>query len=310
MTRGSPSVDRVVSILTLLGAAPERSFTLADIVRHTELSKATCHALLASLVETRWLLRHPHGPSYRLGPGLIALGESARSAYPELPFAQDKMRELGTELGLECLASAVVGSEIVILGKSGAPVPLSVTAAIGQRVPLVPPLATVFFAWSDEAAVAAAFGTWIGEPGAGHRVPGALTDSYRRGLTAVRERGYAIGQENPVRERLGRTLVSQLARGQLTAPEGAEIVAALADEDYQLIDLAATERYWLSHVAAPVFDGYGKVSLALTLVGFSSPLDAAEVHRLGQRLRRAADSVTAAVHGAPPLQASFEEAAQ
>ena len=197
MTRGSPSVDRVVSILTLLAAAPERSFTLADIVRHTELSKATCHAVLSSLVETRWLLRHPTGPSYRLGPGLIALGEAARSGYPELPFAQDRMRELGTELGLECLASAVVGSEIVILAKSGAAVPLSVTAGIGQRVPLVPPLATVFFAWSEEAVVAGAFGSWSGEPGAGRRVPSALTDNYRRALAAVRERGYAIGLETP-----------------------------------------------------------------------------------------------------------------
>jgi DNA-binding IclR family transcriptional regulator len=308
MTRGSPSVDRVVSILTLLASAPERSFTLADIVRHTELSKATSHAVLASLVETRWLLRHPHGPSYRLGPGLIAMGEAARRGYPELPYALDVMRELGTEFGLECLASAVVGSDIVILGKSGAPVPLSVTAAIGQRVPLVPPLATVFFSWSDEAAVASAFGTWSGEPGAGRRVPSALTDKYRKALTAVRQRGYAIGLENPVRERLGRTLVSQLARGQLTAPEGAEIVAALAEEDYQLIDLAATERYWLSYVAAPIFDASGRVSLALTLVGFSSPLEADEVHRLGQRLRRAADSVTRAVHGAPPLRSTFEEA--
>jgi DNA-binding IclR family transcriptional regulator len=308
MTRGSPSVDRVVSILTLLAAAPERSFTLADIVRHTELSKATCHAVLASLVESRWLLRHPGGPSYRLGPGLIAMGESARSGYPELPFAQDRMRELGTELGLECLASAVVGSEIVILGKSGAPVPLSVTAAIGQRVPLVPPLATVFFAWSDEAAVAAAFGSWIGEPGAGRRVPSALTDNYRRALTAVRERGYAIGLENPVRERLGRTLVSQLARGQLTAPEGAELVAALADEEYQLIDLADTEQYWLNHIAAPVFDATGRVSLALTLVGFSSLRNADEVHVLGNQLRSAADAVTHAVHGRPPVRATAEEA--
>jgi DNA-binding IclR family transcriptional regulator len=308
VTRGSPSVDRVVSILTLLASAPERSFTLADIVRYTELSKATCHAVLASLVETRWLLRHPAGPSYRLGPGLIAMGESARRGYPELPYAQDVMRELGTELGFECLASAVVGSEIVILGKSGVPVPLSVTAAIGQRVPLVPPLATVFFAWSDEAAVAAAFGRWIEEPAAGRRVPSALTDKYRRALAAVRQRGYAIGLENPVRERLGRTLVSQLARGQLTAPEGAELVAALADEDYQLIDLAATERYWLSHVAAPVFDASGRVSLALTLVGFSTPLEAEEVHRLGQRLRRAADSITEAVYGAPPVGAPLQEA--
>lgn len=297
MTRGSPGVERAATVLTLLSAAPEQSFTLAEIVRRTELSKATCHALLASLVDARWLLRHPAGPSYRLGPGLIALGEAARSGYPELPYAQDRMRELGFELGLECLASTVIGSEIVILGKSGVPAPLAATAAIGQRVPLVPPLATVFFAWSGEAALAAAFGPWLGAR--------PLTDNYRRALAAVRERGFAVGLENPVRERLGRTFAAQLARGQLTAPAVAKLVMALADEDYQLIDVTHSSvtdssRYWLSHLAAPVFDATGRVSLALTLVGFAGPLDASEIHRYGRRLRAAADAVTAAVHGDPP----------
>ena len=80
----------------------------------------------------------PTGPSYRLGPGLIALGEAARQGYPELPYAQDKMRELGTQLGLECMASAVVGSEIVILAKNGVPAPLSATAAMSSFLVIGP----------------------------------------------------------------------------------------------------------------------------------------------------------------------------
>ena len=270
-------------------------------MRQTELSKATCHALLASLVDARLLLRHPAGPSYRLGPGLIALGEAARLGFPELPFAQDEMRALGTELGLECLASAVVDGEIVILAKHGVPMPASVSAAIGQRVPLVPPLATVFFAWSDESTISRAFGT------------GPLTPSYRAGLRAVRERGFAVGLENPARERLGRTYAARLARGQLTGEETSELVRALADEDYQLIDVETNANYWLSHLAAPVFDASGKVSLALTLVGFTAPLQAHAVHGIGRQLRTAADQITLAVHGAPltepadPADSDLEE---
>ena len=293
MTRGNPSVERAASVLALLSADPGRGFTLAEIVRQTELSKATCHALLASLTSARWLLRYPTGPSYRLGPGLIALGEAARQGYPELPYAQEKMRELGTELGLECMASAVVGSEIVILAKSGVPAPLSLTAAIGQRIPLVPPLATVFFAWSQEATVEAAFTPWTSGPS-------RLTDSYRRGLRAVHDRGYAMGLENPVRERLGRTLAAQLARGQVATPEAARLVGDLTDEDYQLIELEPGETYWLAYLAAPIFDANGRVTLALTLVGFPSALQGEEVHRYGKLLRAAADEVTAAVHGRAP----------
>src|SRR6185437_11945434 len=120
----------------------------------------------------------PVGAELSPRSGAHRLGEAARQGYPELPYAQDKMRELGTQLGLECMASAVVGPEIVILAKSGATVPLSSTAGIGQRVPLVPPLATVFFAWSQDEAIEAAFAPWAGSAS-------KLTESYRRGLRAV-----------------------------------------------------------------------------------------------------------------------------
>jgi DNA-binding IclR family transcriptional regulator len=301
MTRGSPGVERAAAVLALLSAAPQQSFTLAEIVRQTDLSKATCHALLSSLVDVRWLLRHPAGPSYRLGPRLIALGESARRGYPELPYAQDQMRELGAELGLECLASAVVDGEIVILAKSGVPAPLSVSAYIGQRVPIAPPLATVFLAWSDEAAIAEAFGT------SSHAEP--ITDTYRRALTAVRDRGFSVGLENPTRERLGRAFASQRATGRAAKPDVADLVTAMAAEDYQLIDATHNSRYWLNHLAAPVFDATGRVSLALTLVGFPSALDAGEIQRHGRRLRAAADAVTVAVHGSTPAVARYQEVA-
>jgi DNA-binding IclR family transcriptional regulator len=294
MSRGNPSVERAASVLALLSAEPERDFTLAEIVRQTELSKATVHALLASLTSNRWLLRYPAGPSYRLGPGLVALGEAARQGYPELPYAQDKMRELGTQLGLECMASAVVGDEIVILAKNGVPAPLSASAGIGQRIPLVPPLATVFFAWSSEAAVEAAFKPWTA-------TGGKLTDSYRQGLRAVQDRGYAMGLDNPVRERLGRTLAAQLARGQFATREAARLVGDLTEEDYQLIELSDADSYWLSYLAAPIFDADGRVSLALTFVGFPSPLRGDEIHRHGKLLRAACDDVTAAVHGREPV---------
>ena len=284
MTRGSPSVDRAVGVLAMLSAAPERSFTLAEIVRQTELSKATCHALLASLVEARWLLRHPAGPSYRLGPGLIALGEAARGGYPELPYAQDKMRELGTELGLECLASAVVGGEIVILAKGGGRAPVIVSAAIGQRVPLVPPLATVFFAWSPEPTINQAFG------GA------TLTDNYRAALSSVRQRGYAVGLENPVRERLGRHLSPPSSPADSSprpkighAGQRAGRRGLPADRP----DSGRPGHTGSATCAAPIFDAGGRVESRVSPWSVFPPARApARSTGTGLRLRAAADAVT------------------
>ena len=105
---------------------------------------------------------------------------------------------------------------------------------------------------------------------------------------------------------------AKLARGQYATGEAARLVGDLTEEDYQLIELDPAASYWLSYLAAPIFDTSGRVSLALTLVGFPSALQGDDVHRHGKLLRAAADEVTSAVHGRPPLshdrQLSPEEA--
>jgi DNA-binding IclR family transcriptional regulator len=293
VTRGTPGIDRALTVLTVLSTAPESNFTLAEIVRRTGLSKATCHALLASLVDARWLLRHPVGPTYRLGPGLIALGEAAQRGYPALRFAEDATAALSEELDLECLVTAVVGAEIVVLARSGSPAPFAISVAPGQRVPLVPPLATVFFAWSDEDELTDAFDSWSAE---GTAAP----TRYRRALAAVRERGFTVGLESAERRRLGRALATQVAQGRPFAPEVASLVAALARSEYQLVDLEPDVTYDVNHLAVPVFDSRGRVTLALTVIGFPDPLTAAAIRRTGARLAAAADAVTAAAGGAAP----------
>ncbi len=293
MTRRTPGIERALTVLTVIGTAPEHGFTLAEIVRRTGLSKATCHALLASLVDARWLLRHPVGPTYRLGPGLIALGEAAQRGFPALPFAEDAMAALAEALDLECLVTAVVDAEIVVLARAGSPAPFAISAAPGQRIPLVPPLATVFFAWSDEEEIAGAFDSWLAE--------GSLAATrYRRALAAVRERGFAVGLESADRRRLGRALATQVAKGRPFAPEVASLVAALARSEYQLVELAPGANYDVNHLAAPVFDSRGRVALALTVTGLPGPLPSSEIGRIGASVATAADAVTVAADGARP----------
>ncbi len=293
MTRGTPGIDRALTVLTVLSTAPEHNFTLAEIVRRTGLSKATCHALLASLVDARWLLRHPVGPTYRLGPGLIALGEAAQRGFPALPFAEDAVAALGEELELEGLVTAVVGSEIVVLARTGSPAPFAISATPGQRVPLLPPLATVFFAWSDEEEIAVAFDPWLAEGSA------AVT-RYRRALAAVRERGFTVSLESADRQRLGRALATQVAKGRPFAPEVASLVAALAHSEYQLVALEPGATYDVNHLAAPVFDSRDRVALALTVTGFPEPLTSAAIRATGARLVAAADAATVAAGGVRP----------
>ena len=123
-----------------------------------------------------------------------------------------------------------------------------------------------------------------------------------------------MGLENPVRERLGRTLADAARpRSVRHAVRPPGLLGDLTDEDYQLIELEPTESYWLSYLAAPIFDAVGRVTLALTLVGFPRQLHGDEVSRSRQaaarRLRRGhrrpsmGASPSPTTESSPPMEA-------
>ena len=57
--RPAPGAERVVAVLNFLAAHPDESFTLSELSRRLDLNKATCHALLMTLTQAGYLLRHP-----------------------------------------------------------------------------------------------------------------------------------------------------------------------------------------------------------------------------------------------------------
>lgn len=289
MARSSPSVDRVVAVVELLAAEPESGLTLSELCRRLDMSKSTAHAVLGALVDAAWLLRHPDDLTYRLGPSLIAVAGAAAARQLELvDYARGEMRRLAEELDVQCVASSVRGNDIVLLAVAGAPRPLSVHVHAGQRVPLVPPLGTVFMAWST----APEIDRWLRRLG-----PDAGEDDlarYRAAVDAVRRRGYAISLEADARVLLERALREGGDR-----PVG-EIVAELRTQEYLLLELEAAHAYRLSVIAAPVFGPDGDVALALSLFDLPPELTADEVPDLAARLCDAAATVTKAIGGHPP----------
>ena len=205
-----------------------------------------------------------------------------------------ELRAVSDDLGLECLASAAVAGEIVILARAGAPQPLGLSVHVGQRLPLVPPLGTVFLAWSDDDEI----DRWLTR--VGPDASEAERARYRAAVAAVRARGYSVALEADARARLGRMLAELTAgdddRRDPRAILG-ELVDALAHEEYALIELAPSESYRVNHIAAPVFGPAGEVVLALTLIGFRDQLSAEQVPQYAERLMAATRTVTKAIHG-------------
>ncbi|HLF99803.1 MAG TPA: helix-turn-helix domain-containing protein [Acidimicrobiia bacterium] len=303
MARPSPAVDRVVAVLNFLAAHPDEGFTLSELARHLDLNKATAHSLLNALSDAGYVIRHPSRLTYTLGPALVVLGNAAAAGSPALDFARDEMRTLAETFELECLATAEVGDDMVILARSGVPGRLRTLddlVQIGRRLPLVPPLGTVFRAWAGDDEIE----RWLAllERTAGDDE----IERYRQGLHAARRRGYVVGLEADPRATLGRAL-AQLAdddRGARVRDVVESLVDDLGHDEYILVDLQSTSNYFVNHVVAPVFDSNGGVALAISLAGFRGRMSGADIERHGRALRDACDRVTRAIHGRAPEQAA------
>jgi DNA-binding IclR family transcriptional regulator len=288
MARPSPGVERAVAVLDFLAAHPGEGFTLSELARRLDLNKATAHALLTALTDAGYLLRHPTRLTFQLGPALIALGTAAQGQFEAADFARDEMRSLSDELGLECLATTAVADEMLIVSRAGPPRALN-SVQPGQRLPLTPPLGSVFMAWAAEDEIE----RWLS------RAPAEDAEQYRAGLEWVRRRGYAVGLEADPRATLGRAL-----KGLADDSAARRLVDQLLDEvghqEYILTVVDRQARYLVNHLVAPVFGPGGDVVLALSLFGFTGAITGRQVERYGDRLLEATRNVTKSIHGREP----------
>jgi len=293
---GSPSAERVVSVIDFLASRPGESFGLSELARALGISKATAHGLCTTLTGSGWLLRHPADKTYTLGPALIAAGHAAGARQLDLvDHARPVMEELAGKLAAQVVATSTVGDEMVLLATAGRPGPMWLAFTVGQRVPLAPPLGTVFLAWAGPDAVE----QWLDRLG-----PGATHDDKQRlrsALGVVRGRGYALNLEAVANLKLSRALSGRALSGRDSRRRALAVaVEDLAHEEYLLQELEETATYRLGQVSAPVFGSDGSVALALTVVGLPEKLTGEEIPRYGDALLAATRRVTASIHGRAP----------
>jgi DNA-binding IclR family transcriptional regulator len=292
MARRAPAVERSIAILNLLASRPEQRFSLSEIARDLGLNKATLHAILFSLTEAGYLVREEGSKTYTLGPALIAVGNSALETYPAARAALPEMESLSADLGLDCVASAAIHGEIVILTRTGTPGPFGINVQPGQRIPLTPPLGTVFVAWSPPEEI----DRWLAS--VGPSVPGGRLERYRAAVEEVRARGYSIGLARGEYRRLVEALRAAGDDGPRASME--EGVEGLRTDEYALIELDRAESYRLNHIGAPVFGPDGDVALALFLIGFQDQIPAEQVPKYADRLMEACATITRAIKGREP----------
>jgi flavin reductase (DIM6/NTAB) family NADH-FMN oxidoreductase RutF len=240
---------------------------------------------------------------FRGGYGGFSPTSRAAPAAPDLlaqlrvlDRARGEMERVATDLHLECLAVTVVRDEIVTIGSAGQAYGQGPTDRIGQRMPFVPPLCSVFVAWAGEDAIT----SWLAnlDP----QMSAEDAEQYRRMVATVRARGWSIALA--ARPHIAFELA--LAKLSVGAPTEAQQQAVreaainVGHSSHEPPELLPDTPYRVRNISAPVFDESGAVVLMLTLIGLRKVLEVGEIERHRDRLLVATNRVTRALGGRQP----------
>ncbi len=287
MPRRALSATRAADVLNFLAAHPDESFSYSQIAQRLGINLASTHNLLIALNECGYLKRGPNDRRFSLGPALVAIGDAALRGHRAIEETRRAMRELSREQGTETLAFVRAGTDAFCVARAGPSAGPGRTVQVGQRIPMMAPLSSVFFAWAAEDEIE----RWLLRGGA----PRREQKRQREILRQVRERGYSVALEVAGRRQLGDLLVAlaENPRSESLPREMREIIHELGLGPYQLAEESRAPLR-ISTLTAPIFDAHGQVDLSLTLQVFRDDLTPSGLRTLGQSLLATVDSIARA----------------
>jgi DNA-binding IclR family transcriptional regulator len=291
--RPSPQTERVLAAINVLAVHPD-GLSLTELARTIDANTASCVHMLAAMADAGFVVRDASTKRYAVGPALIVPGQAAAARYPALGAARREAEELVRTLGVVCFVMAREGAETRLVHRSWDPRHVPPAMQLGDALPLVPPLGSVFVAWAGDQEVEA----WLTRGPADAR---ARTRA-RRVLAAARRHGYVVElvPSEPLLHELGRLL----ARTRTGGGRGSRVRST--DDTFVLEDLDLDAEYAVSSIGAPVFDADGAVHLVLSALGLPARLTGREVARIGRAVRAAADRATASSGGRVPPRTRSE----
>ena len=163
---------------------------------------------------------------------------------------------------------------------------------------MIPPLGAPFMAWAPEAQLR----HWLAQAPEGARDPAP----YQRLLSLVRERGYAVTLQNPVRSQLGE-VVANLSDSPHEAGlhnRMTSLIGELGLDVYHLAAIDPAQSYEVGMLSAPIFNVHGHAAFTLSLLGFKEALTADAIQELAERLMTSCLMVTRKSNGRVPSLAT------
>lgn len=225
--------------------------------------------------------------------GMSALGDSDLIAAVKLAeVAQPQLEKLARELTCEASALVPVGDAELITAACAFGGDSTMREALGQRLPLMPPLGEAFIAYASPEAAQA----WVAKAQGDEQA----RESLRQRLVAVRERGYSLslvvdGEDDGELS----AALAEYASGDLTPARLRAVrqVIAGATERYELGELDPAQTYGIRSISVPVRDPQGEVVLVLRVTQLPSGSTGERVLGWIGALKNAAHGVERALSG-------------
>ncbi len=287
MSRRALSATRAADLLNFLAAHPDEPLSYSELSSRLGINQASTHSLLMALTECGYLSRDPKTRTFSLGAALVAIGDAALRGNPVVDETRVEMAKLAKELDMGAVALVRAGADALCIARAGPRRAQVDPPEVGQRIPIIAPLVSVFVAWASEEEVE----QWL--------LRGSTSDLEQRrareSLERVRHRGYSVALEVPGRRRLG-ALIADLAEdphSEALRQQLHRTIEELGRASYQLDEVEGRKQS-ISTITAPVFDRHGEVCAAVSLQVFARALDPSGVAAIGDRLLDMTRSVSRA----------------
>ncbi len=274
----SPPTERVIAVLELLGREPTTQFSLAEICRRLNISRATAHVILTTLAAREWANRDPATGHYAWGPAIAAL---AKPTAAQLHRAD--LQELAHLTGMQVSLARREGATLVVIDTVGEHL-RGPRISTGMRTPFVAPIGRDYVAWSD----AETQEQWlqaIGTPSGGFRARMTAV------LNEIRQRGFVVERLTREYIRVYTALRALSADGEVDeiTTQLAGAYANLAVIDILEDELAGDHAHSIATVSAPIRHEDGSVAMVVMASAFTT-LTGSAIRELGQRVRGAAQA--------------------
>jgi DNA-binding IclR family transcriptional regulator len=190
---GAQVIDRVIDILeTFARMGPELG--VSEISRALGLKKATAHRLLSSLRRRGIVAQDPKTRRYRLGLKLWELGALATLQVDWVLRVKPHLERLTAETGETAHLAILSDGQILYVEKVESSHSLRMPSQVGRRNPVhCTGVGKAQIAWLPDEVLAGI----VARRGLTRHTPNTITElpALRRELARIRERGYAVDNE-------------------------------------------------------------------------------------------------------------------